>query len=175
MPTVNETVAGIAAAPDWNERIARLRLISQHHGTDDAAKIYAAVAKRLYVPHLAPDFAYIHRAPFHDSAYFDAVYASAWTKTRGFRDVNVHALTAVLMSDPRTLLVFRTITGLTKDELAHSTLLAADLLGMLPVSSSQVDAMERRGTATSRDKPHLLAETITRVMEGSLFGEPRAC
>jgi len=64
MPTIEETVASVVNAPTWDQRVARIRLIPQHHGTADHPAIFAAIAREVYVPHLAPDFAYIHEAPF---------------------------------------------------------------------------------------------------------------
>ena len=70
MPTSEETVERIAAAPSWNQRIAQIRLIPQHHGTGEHVGIYAAVARRLYLEHLAPDFAYVNEAPFYERGAF---------------------------------------------------------------------------------------------------------
>lgn len=172
MPTVQETVAAILAAPTWDRRVARIRLIPQHHGTSEHPAIHAAVAREAYVPHLAPDFAYIHEAPFYQRTYFEDVYRAAAGDTDTFRRVGVDDLTSVIEADPRTLLVFRTILGLTRDEFAHSTALAAGPLGLLPLSSGKVDAMERSGTSTSADQARVAAETLSQVIAGTLFGDP---
>jgi hypothetical protein len=172
MPSVEETVASIAAAPTWDQRIARIRLIPQHHGTGEHPAIHAAVAREVYLPHLAPDFAYIHEAPFYERDYFENVYRAAAGDTDNFRAVGVEDLAAVIEADPRTLLVFRTIMGLTKEEFAHSTTLAAASLGLHRLSAGKVDAMERRGTATSAEQARVVAETLTQVMAGTLFGDP---
>lgn len=172
MPSIEETVAAIVAAPTWDQRVVRIRLIPQQHGTGDHPAILAAVAREAYVPHLAPDFAYIHEAPFYEREYFEDVYRAAAGDTDNFRHVGVDDLAAVIQADPRTLLVFRTIMGLTKDEFAHSTTLAACTLGTAGLSSSKVDAMERRGTATSEDQARLAAETLSQVMAGTIFGDP---
>lgn len=172
MPTVEETVAAIVDAPSWDQRVARLRLVPQHHGTGEHPAIHAAVARKIYVPHLAPDFAYIHEAPFYEREYFEDVYRAAAGDTDNFQHVTSDDLAAVLESDPRTLLVFRTIMGLTKEEFAHSTTLAAGALDLPGLSSGKVDAMERKGTATSPDQARAAAETLTQVMQGTLFGDP---
>lgn len=156
MPTVEETVESIVKAATWDQRVARIRLIAQHHGTGEHPAIHAAVARAVYVPHLAPDFAYIHEAPFYEREYFEDVYRAAAGDTDSFLHVSVADLAAVIEADPRTLLVFRTIMGLTKEEFAHSTTLAAAPLGLPPLSSGKVGGMERKrhldqpGSATSR-------------------------
>ena len=172
MPTVDETVAAILAAPSWDRRVARIRLIPQHHGTGEHARIYAMVARAAYVPHLAPDFAYIHAAPFYEPEYFEDVYRAAAGDTDNFRRVSPAELTDVIEADPRTLLIFRTMIGLTRQEFAHSTTLAGGALGLAGLSSAKVDAMERRGTCTSREQARVAAETLAQVMDGTLFGEP---
>ncbi len=172
MPTVEETVAGIVNASTWDQRVARLRLVPQHHGTGDHPAIHAEVARQLYVPHLAPDFACIHEAPFYEREYFETVYRAAAGDTDNFRSVEADALASVLETDPRTLLVFRTIVGLTKEEFAHSTTLVAGVLGLPGLSAGKVDAMERKGTATSPKQAQIAAEALTRAMQGTLFGDP---
>jgi hypothetical protein len=172
VPTVAETIAEILAAPSWDQRVARFRLIPQRHGTVDHLAIYAAVAREAYVPHLAPDYAYVHVPDFYDRAYFEDVYREAGGGTDGFHRTSADDLTAVLENEPRTLLVFRTILGLTKDEFAHSTRLVGEALGLPAITGGKVDSMERRGTAVSEDQARVVAETITRVMSGTLFGDP---
>ncbi len=172
MPSVEETVAGIIGAATLDERVNRIRLIPQHHGIGEHQAIYAAVAREGYVPHLAPDFAYVHENAFYDLPYFEEVYAVASRATDGFAAVDAGHLVRVLRDDPRTLLVFRTILGLTRDEFAHSTKLAARALDLPGVSGSKVDGMERNGTPATQAQAQVIAETIARVMAGTLFGEP---
>jgi hypothetical protein len=171
VPSVEETVADIVAAPTWDQRVQRIRLIPQHHGTGEHSAIHAAIAREAYVPHLAPDFAYIHEDPFYDLPYFTEVYAVASAATDGFTRTGVDDLAACLVGDPRTLLVLRTIVGLTKQEFAHSTSLAAEP-GAPAISPSKVDSMEKKGTAVTPDQARLVAETLSRVMAGTLFGDP---
>lgn len=172
MPTIEETIARIVEAPTWDQRIAQIRLIPQHHGTGEHPQIHATVAKKIYVPHLAPDFAYIHESEFYGREYFEEVYAAADTATAGFQNVSADELADAIQSDPRTLLVFRTITGLTRGEFSHSTSLAAEPLDLEPISSNKVDSMESRGTATTIQQARLIATTLTMIMDGSLFGDP---
>lgn len=172
MPSVEETVANIVAAPSWDQRVARLRLIPQLHGTNDRSAIHAAVAREAYVPHLAPDFAYVHESSFYGRGYFEDVYAAAAGDTDNFRNVGSEDLAAVIEADPRTLLVFRTIVGLTKEEFAHSTTLAAEPLGLPALSAHKVGSMEKSGTRTTAGQARVAGETLAQVMAGTLFGEP---
>ncbi len=172
MPSVEETVARIVDAASWDQRVAQIRLVAQHHGTADHPRIFAEVARQGYVPHLAPDFAYINEAPFYERPYFTEVYEAANAATHGFTRVDEEQLQQVLQADPRILLVLRTILGLTRDEFAHSTVLVAETLELAPLSSGKVDAMERRGTAVAAGQARVASVTLTRVMDGSLFGAP---
>lgn len=172
MPSVEETVAGIVTAASWDQRVARIRLVEQHHGTGQHAEIFAAVAREAYVPDLAPDFAYIHDAPFYDRPYFTEVYRSAFDATDGFRNVGESDLADVLIADPRVLLVFRTMLGLTHQEFSHSTTLVAEPLGLAAVSVSKVKSMEIKGSAVTAVQAKILATTLTQAIDGSLFGDP---
>lgn len=174
MPTSEETIDRIVASPGWNQRIAQIRLIPQHHGTGEHVGIYAAVARELYVEHLAPDFAYVHEAPFYEREHFLAAYEAASAATAGFTRVSEDDLTQALVEAPRTLLVLRTILGLTKEEFAHSTVLAGGPHGLAPLASGKVDSMERGGTATSEAQARVAAMTVIAAIDGSLFGDPPA-
>lgn len=172
VPSVKETVAKIVDAATWDQRVAQIRLVAQNHGTGEHASIFAQVAREAYVPHLAPDFAYINEAPFYERPYFTEVYVAASAATNDFVNVTENHLRQVLRDDPRTLLVFRTILGLTKDEFAHSTTLVAEAVQMSRLTSGKIDSMERRGTAATDEQVHVIATTLSQVMDGSLFGEP---
>lgn len=180
--TIEKTVQSILGAADWSQRIQQIRLVPQRHGTGDHSAIYAAVARTLYMPHLAPDFAYIHEAPFYETDHFFEAYDEADRLTVGFTRIAETDLVEALIECPRTLLVFRTLLGLTKDEFAHSTLLAAIPAGLESLSSSQVDTMERSPvTGTRPTTPKALskatvqasaaAKTIATIMSGELFGD----
>ena len=169
-------------AGTWAQRIAQIRLIPQRHGTEDHVGIYAAIAKTLYMPHLAPDFAYIHESPFYETVHFFPAYEEADRLTAGFTSVSEADLTGVLAECPGTLLVFRTLLGLTKEEFAHSSLLAAEPHDLQPLSASQIDSMERSAVGTARPtgtaatnraarQALVAAKTIVQVMDGTLFGD----
>ena len=103
MPKIQDTITKIAEANSWDQRIAQIRLIPQNHGTNEHPGIYAEVARLLYVPHLAADFAYIHEDNFYGREYFEQVYAAADEATAGFTKVTEAELTSVLVSEPKTL------------------------------------------------------------------------
>ena len=169
LPTVAETVDKIAQAQTLDQRVAEIRLVPRHHGSADCEDIYAAVARQLYVPDLAPDFAYVHEDAFYGESYFEGAYNAANTATSGFTQVAEADLASVVQNEPRTLLVFRTILGLTKQEFAHSTTIVATRFGLTALSGSKVDSMERRNTRTNAQQAAVVAKTITMIMEGSLF------
>jgi hypothetical protein len=118
--TIDTTIQAIVDATTFTQRIQQIRLIPQRHGTADQGTICSAVARQLYMPHLAPDFAYIHESPFYEPEHFFAAYDVAHLLTDGFTRIDEDNLTATMFECPRTLLVFRTLLGLTKDEFGHS-------------------------------------------------------
>lgn len=54
------TIGPIADAGTWNERVQLIRAVPENFGLAQHPAIYAAIAERVYVPHLTPDFAYVH-------------------------------------------------------------------------------------------------------------------
>jgi hypothetical protein len=180
--TVEATVQAILSAGTWSQRIHQIRLVPQRHGTEDHGAIYAAVARELYMPHLAPDFAYIHESPFYETEHFFAAYDEAARLTEGFTRVAETDIQAALMQCPRTLLVFRTLLGLTKEEFAHSTLLAGGPDELPALSASQIDKLDRSAIDSQRPntaaalarataQAQVAARTITMAMDGELFGD----
>lgn len=180
--TVEATIQAVLSAGTFTQRIQQIRLVPQRHGTEDHGAIYAAVARELYMPHLAPDFAYIHEAPFYETEHFFAAYEAAARLTDSFNRVTEADLQAVLLECPRTLLVFRTLLGLTKDEFAHSTLLAGGPDEIPALSASQIDTLERSSIshqppsttaalAKATAQAQVAAKTIAMAMDGELFGD----
>lgn len=180
--SIDATIRTILDAESWTQRIQQIRLVPQRHGTGDHSAIYAAVARELYMPHLAPDFAYIHESPFYEPDHFFAAYDAADRLTEGFTRVSEAELREVLLDSPRALLVFRTLLGLTKDEFAHSTLLAVGP-EVPALTAAQIDTLER--TAINYRRPsttaalakatyqaQVAATTITMAMNRELFGDP---
>jgi len=106
VPAPSGTIDAIAGASDWNSRVARIRQIPQRHGTDEHMGIYAAVAKRVYVPNLAPDFAYVHWRDDYALEPFLASYEAAAHATEGFTQVDARHLTDVILEHPTALRSF---------------------------------------------------------------------
>ena len=172
MPSIAETVWRIVDAPTWDQRVARVRQIPAMHGTSEHSGIYAEIARQLYVAHLAPDYAYVPVEDFYELPHFSQAYQRAVEATAGFARVSVADLEAAIVAEPTVLLPLRVITGLLKNEFAGATKLVGEGLGLRPLSASKVDSMERSGTPATAKQARLLAETIDRVMQGSLFGRP---
>lgn len=170
---IEETVNAIVNADSWDKRIAQIRLIAQKHGTAEHQRIYAEVARKAYVPYLAPDFAYVNATDFYELATFQVGYKAASEGTDFFTDVRLATVVRILKEEPRSLLTFRTITGLLKNEFAIATcLVGATSTELRPVSSDVIDGMERNGTRPADDVALVLATTILKVMDGTLFGDP---
>lgn len=172
MANIEETVRRIVDAKGWNERVAQIRLVSQKHGTAEHTEIFAKVAKEAYVPHLAPDFAYVHSFGFYELTEFEAAYRAASEGTENFTNITEETLTQVIVDYPQSLLAFRTILGLLSKEFASATQLVAEPLGLKPVSAGRIDGMERRGSQPSLEHARLAALTIIGAMDGSLFPNP---
>ncbi|WP_322762036.1 hypothetical protein [Frankia sp. Cr2] len=168
----SETVSSVINAESLDRRVAQIRLIPQRHGTGEHGRIFAQIARELYVPHLAPDFAYIHESPFYSREYFQKVYDRAYSATSGFRVIDQAHLAQAIAGDSRTLLIFRTIMGLTREEFSHSTALAGEPLGLKSLSAGKIDSMERSGTSASAEQASLAARTLTQIIDGTLFGDP---
>ena len=100
------------------------------------------------------------------------MYADTFAATSGFTEVLETKLTSVLLDNPRTLLVFRTITGLTKEEFAHAKVMAGEPIGLRPLKPNKVDAMERNGTAITDEQGRVAAKALSQIIGGSLFGTP---
>lgn len=173
MATIQETIESIISAGSWDQRVAKFRLIPQNHGTNDHTEIMSAVARALYVPYLAPDYAYVHELDFYGKDHFESLYAIADSATHGFTRIAVDDLASVIEAAPETLLVFRTIMGLTKQEFAHTTGIVAPSLNLNALSASKVDSMEQKKRAISKKEALVVANTLTNLIEGTLFGEPR--
>jgi hypothetical protein len=172
MPATEDTIERIVDAENWDQRVARVRQIPARHGTKEHQSIYAEVARRLYVAHLTPDYAYVPVEEFYEPPHFDRAYEKVVQATAGFTRVTVAALAAAIEAEPIVLLPLRVITGLLKNEFAGATKLVAEPLGLRALSPSKVDSMEHSGTPTSAEQALVAAETLDRIMSGTLFGSP---
>ncbi len=91
-------------------------------------------------------------------------------ETHGFTRCSEEDLADIIQKDPRTLLVFRTITGLTRGEFAHSTTLASTESDLRPISLNKVESMESRGTLTTQKQAGIVAKSLSQIMNKALFG-----
>lgn len=171
MPTPEETVLAIVGAPDWNARVARIRQIPQQHGTNQHSAIYGAVAAQLYVPNLAPDFAYVHWRSDYEISDFLTRYDKTAEITKGFTLVDADSLVELVRAYPQSLKVLRVLVGFTAQEFAASTQLVAKKLELPAITSGMVKSIEN-GVATDSGHAQVAGLTINEIMVGGLFEDP---
>lgn len=174
MPTIEETVAAIVGAPSWDARVNAIRRVPAEHGTNDWQTIFADLARQLYVPHLTPDFAYVHANAAYSLATFQVAFARLSVLTAAFTTIEVENLAAAIRREPAVLLPLRVMTGLTSGEFAASTGLVAEELGAVPLSPGKVTSMERTGSRTTDEEARVAAITVDRLIRRALFDEPPA-
>ena len=131
-----DIVAAVAGAKSWDARVAVIRNVPEEFGLAKQPDIYAAIAERVYVPNLAPDFAYIHWADDYEVAPLEAAYREAHDATHGFADVDRDALTRTIAAHPATLRIFRLLLGFTTQEFAEATTVEAERTGLPAVGNS---------------------------------------
>lgn len=164
-----EAVAdGVAAAENWNKRVALLRAIPEEFGKAQQQAVYAAVAKAAYVADMAPDFAYVHWRDEYELPQILYAYGHAHSLTGGFTEVSPEALAKTLQTEPTTLRIFRLLLGFTVPEFAASSVIPADDLGESPVSAGVVKGIEG-GRPIKAQAARVLASVIDRTMRGALF------
>ena len=171
MPDAAEATARIAAAASWDERVSLIRRIPEDFGTAVQPALYSMLARDVYVPHLAPHFAYIHWTADYELEPFVRLYADVERLTQGFRNVDVDSLLSVIHEFPGTIRVFRTILGFTTQEFAAATDLLAATTGGSALSVTRVKAMET-GRRVTVDDARVCAELIDQVLAGDLFSLP---
>lgn len=167
MNRIETAVQGVAAEPSLDRRIAAIRKIPGQFGTDDTPSVYAELARKIYVPALTPDFAFIHADEFYSEQIVREAYDAAASGTDGFTKNSMEDLAAALQADSRSLLAFRLIVGFTRDEFAHAVKIVNP--GMR-LSGSSVDTYARNGAAMDVDRANAFAATIAQLIDGSLFG-----
>lgn len=172
MPSVEQTVEDIANAPTVDARIAEIRKVPGKHGVDDHQAIFAEVARRVYVPHLAPNFAFIDAKEYFSPGHFVRAYRLASAGTAAFTKVDVGTLTALLLAEPHAFLVLRTMTGLTRDEFSVATKTvdpAGDGVGKSSMAGMEEEGRHARGQTQDQRRASILAETVGQLMNGTLF------
>jgi hypothetical protein len=171
MPDIDATVSRIVKADAWNARVRLIQRIPEEYGRARLPDVYARLAQKLYVPELAPDFAYIHWRERFGLAAVQVAYEQAYACTEGFTNVTPDDLLHCLHYYPATTRIFRLILAFTPSELAAATTVVAAELGVDPVPENQIEIMEdgRQGKARSET---ILSETIARGVAGNLFPSP---
>jgi hypothetical protein len=168
--TVDEAVDAAVNAATWDARIAVIRLIPERFGLAAHQGVYSAIARRVYVPNLAPDFAYVHWRDDYELAPLQSVYDAAAALTGSFSNVDVVTLRDTIRQEPTSLRVFRLILGFTAQEFAASTRLVAEDMGIKPLSVSTVRSIES-GRAVKEPVAECCARLIDRAMKHELFGD----
>ena len=148
---IEDMVKRIAAAPSWNARVSLIRKIPEAFGKAMHQKIYAAVAELVYVPNLAPDFAYVHWREDYELPQIEHAYERAHAMTNGFVNVDVATLAHAIDTEPGTLQIFRLLLGFTKNEFD---------------ASEGIVAGELRRPLTNAE---IAAKVVDRAMRGVLF------
>lgn len=171
MASIDDTVTAIAAARSWDARVALIRKIPEAFGTAQHQSVYAAIAERIYVPNLAPDFAYIHWREEYGLAAVQAAYDHAHTLTNGFKRVDVDALAAAFENEPTALRIFRLLLGFTPQEFAAATEVIAARTGVAAVGVGRVKSMEA-GSKTKSAAARACAMVIDEAISKTLFPSP---
>lgn len=169
MQPVDDAVAAVAAAQTWDSRVALIRKVPEQFGTAQHQQIYASIAKQVYVPHLAPDFAYIHWRDDYELLSIEDAYALAFSLTDGFLNITVESIAGAIENEPSTLRIFRLILGFTTQELAAATALVSDRVNDEPLGNGRIKGIEA-GSSVDKNTALLCATVIDETMRGVLFG-----
>lgn len=165
---IEATVKGIASAQNWNDRVTLIRKIPEEFGKAQHQNVYAAVAEAVYVPQLAPDFAYIHWRDDYELPAVEHAYERAHALTHDFTEVGAAALALAIKAEPITLRIFRLLLGFTTQEFAASTVITAEKLNATPLSNGIVKSMEI-GRPAGEKAAQVAAAVIDQAMRGVLF------
>ncbi len=166
--TIEETVESVATAENWNSRIALIRLVPERFGTAAHQEIYSAIARRVYVPSLAPDFAYVHWHEDYELPLAQQTYDLAHGLTNGFTQVTVDDLVRTLETEPATLRVFRLILGFTAQEFAAATSLVVGP-DQKALTTARIRSIEG-GRIAKRSALEQCAAVVDLTMTKKLFG-----
>lgn len=167
MPDEFGVVQEVASAATWDARVALIRRVPETYGLARHQAVYAAIAERVYVPSLTPDFGYVHWRPEYELAPLSEAYDVAAAATHGFADITADDLAAVIREHPETLRVFRLLVGLSPAELAEATGMVAEAgaraVGKGTIVSTEAGASPKPAVAA------LCAAVVDAIMAGRLF------
>ena len=167
--TIAATVAAIAAAPTWDDRVRLLRQVPESYGAAQHAAVYAAVAELVYKPHLAAMVAHVPWREDYELAPFQEAYQDAIEQTEGFTKVREQQLRDALLQAPRSLRVFRMLLGYTADELgiAVTAHMAEQGSPQQQIGKGRILGVEA-GRPPSEALATALAEVINRLVTGTM-------
>jgi len=166
--TEDELLDRITSAATWDDRIGEIRRIPELFGQARHPSIYAAVAARVYRPHLSAQFAYVQWRGEYELPAVESAYARAFELTDGFSKVDAGDLAYCLQQEPQTLRVFRLILGYTTSELAVAVSEAASRTGLTPTNKARIEAIEA-GSTPSASVARACAEAIHLLMSGQMW------
>lgn len=158
----------VAKAPSWDARVALIRKVPESFGKAQHQAVYAAIAERVYVPAVTPDFGYVHWRDDYELGPIEAAYADTVNYTRAFQDVSVEDLERVITSHPHTLTVFRLLLGLTTAEFTEA---CSAVVGGAKFSKTAVRNVES-GHAPTGSVAGVCAVVIDSMMRGTFFPPP---
>ena len=170
-PAVDLTVQAIFSADSWDARVALIRQVPEDYGLAQQASLYAEIAKRVYVPHMTPGFAYVEWREEYSLTSIEQTYHRAHALTEGFSNTDAEDIARAIETEPGTLKIFRLLLGFLPQEFAGASRLVADDIGLPSVSVSRIRTIESGGTC-SRDLAMCCAEVVTRAMDRQLFPPP---
>jgi hypothetical protein len=173
VPEIKEVTAAVAAVPSWNARVTLIRKIPEEFGVAQHQAVYAEIAKVVYVPNLAPDFAYVHWRAEYELDVVQKAYKETTLFTEAFTRVKADELADALRKEPTSLLIFRLLLGFTAQEFAAATKITAEALSSTALSSSRVKTIEGGSPARSSEAI-VAASVIDRAMRQDLFGAPES-
>jgi hypothetical protein len=169
--SVEDAAMAVARAESWGERVSLIRRIPERFGTGQQKDVYSAIAAEVYVPSLAPDFAYVHRHERYELEPVKAAYRAARELTEGFTKVSAADLARAIEGAPRSLLGFRLLIGFTAPEFAASTEIVAKRAGGRPIKLGRIKSMEA-GRPASAAVAGVCAAVVDLAMRGELFPAP---
>lgn len=164
----SEVVEAIAKADSWDARIALVRHIPEQFGVAAHQAIYSAVAREVYLPSLAPDFAYVHWHDDYELPLAVHTYDLAFALTQGFTGVSFDDLVRTISAEPTTLRVFRLILGFTAQEFAAATTLVTSSEDESALTVGRIRSIEG-GRVPNARAIELCAAVIDRTMSKTLF------
>lgn len=173
MPDIKATADAIEQAASWDQRVTLIRQIPEHFGVAQHSEVYAEVSRQVYIPALAPDFAFIPWLDDYELPAVEGPYGAAEAATNGFTTVDVRTLRGTISTQPATLRAFRLIVGYTTQEFAAASQVPAAEMGLAPLTNSRVKTLEGGGIPRGSEAD-LAAQVVHELMTGRLFPAPPA-